>query len=116
MESSEFLDKIHEVEKGAKSFEAALRTAFLKNTPNNHIPIQRVNRECDVLKQKVRELLAIKTAHTGELFKRDGVVTTAQWLIQKFEHVKDIWIPLTGDVFILYANAHLLKSQKNDKK
>lgn len=116
MEQTPFLDKIREVERDSKSFEVALRTAFLKNTSNNHIPIQRVNRECDILKQKVRDLLAVQTAHTGDLFKRDGVVATAQWLIHKFEHVKDVWIPLNWDVFILYANAHTLRSPKNDKK
>lgn len=116
MEQTPLLNKIREVEKDTKSFEASLHWAFLKGHADSHIAIQNVNIECQRLQWRIREVLSIKTTNTRECAIREAVVSTALTNIRVFETVRNSWIPLNWNVFELYGKVQMLKNKKNDKK
>lgn len=104
-----FLQETHEIERLTRSFEISLRTSFCAANPQNHVTIQRVNLECERLKNKVKKILEAQMIPTWKRFKLNQVTESAMFYINKFEEAKAVWIILDGDIIMKLAQS---KSKK----
>lgn len=94
----DFIKDSNEIESLTKDFIISLRTSFSSNNPQNYITIQRVNIECEVLKNKVRKILNTQMLPQNKKLKAQQLAESAMFYIQKFEQAKERWILLDGDI------------------
>lgn len=98
MNPNEIELSIYDLERETQQFERSLRTWFVKDSPQNHINIQRVNIECERIKTKIEVILKMSSSSIRHKVKIESVVASARFYIQKFEQAKEKWILLDGDI------------------
>ncbi len=75
--------ELKDIAEKTRQFEASLRTSFNAKNPNNHTTIQRVNAQCSILKQKVREV--INGILPNDYCRVRSTIETANFYIGKYE-------------------------------